>query len=116
MIQFGAKIVEMGFMPQCEKRDFSPSLSFEFKMVIVLGAGYTGLTTAAELTLRGYKAHIIASDLGYRPPLTIVGTQSRRWPGSAISNTTFQHHDLLDRELQTLQRFMALSANQDSGL
>ena len=46
-------------------------------MVVVLGAGYTGLTTAAELTLRGYKAHIIASDLGYRPPLTIVGTQSR---------------------------------------
>ena len=84
-------------------------------MVIVLGAGYTGLTTAAELSLRGYKAHIIASDLGYRPPLTIVGTQSRRWPGSAISNTTFQHHDLLDRELQTLQRFMALTANQNSG-
>ena len=43
--------------------------------VTVLGAGYTGLTTAAELTLRGFKVNIIASDLGYRPPLTIVGTQ-----------------------------------------
>merc|ERR1712156_887645 len=84
--------------------------------VTVLGAGYSGLTTAAELTLRGFKVDVIASDLGYRPPLTIVGTQSRRWPGSAISNTTFQHHDLLDRELQTLQRFMALTANQNSGV
>ena len=43
--------------------------------VTVLGAGYTGLTTAAELTLRGYKVNIVAADLGYRPPLTVVGTQ-----------------------------------------
>ena len=43
--------------------------------VTVLGAGYTGLTTAAELTLRGFKVNIVAADLGYRPPLTIVGTQ-----------------------------------------
>ena len=47
---------------------------------------------------------------GYRPPLTIVGTQSRRWPGSAISNTTFNNDDLLDRELSTIQRFVALTS------
>ena len=43
--------------------------------VTVLGAGYSGLTTAAELTLRGFKVDVVAADLGYRPPLTIVGTQ-----------------------------------------
>ena len=32
--------------------------------VTVLGAGYSGLTTAAELTLRGFKVDVIASDLG----------------------------------------------------
>ena len=47
--------------------------------------------------------------LGYRPPLTIVGTQSRRWPGSATSNSTFDSDDLLDRELSTIQRFVALA-------
>ena len=67
------------------------------KKVTVLGAGYTGLTTAAELALRNFKVHVIASDLGYRPPLTIVGTQSRRWPGSATSNTTFDNDDLLEK-------------------
>ena len=44
--------------------------------VTVLGAGYSGLTTAAELTLRGFKVDVMAADLGYRPPLTIVGTQA----------------------------------------
>ena len=43
--------------------------------VTVLGAGYSGLTTAAELTLRGFNVDVVAADLGYRPPLTIVGTQ-----------------------------------------
>ena len=43
--------------------------------VTVLGAGYSGLTTAAELTLRGFQVKVVAKDLGYRPPLTIVGTQ-----------------------------------------
>ena len=43
--------------------------------VTVLGAGYSGLTTAAELTLRGFGVDVVAQDLGYRPPLTIVGTQ-----------------------------------------
>ena len=43
--------------------------------VTVLGAGYTGLTTAAELTLRGFGVDVLAQDLGHRPPLTIVGTQ-----------------------------------------
>ena len=43
--------------------------------VTVVGAGYSGLTTAAELTLRGFQVKVIAKDLGYRPPLTIVGTQ-----------------------------------------
>ena len=43
--------------------------------VTVVGAGYSGLTTAAELTLRGFQVKVVAKDLGYRPPLTIVGTQ-----------------------------------------
>merc|ERR1712032_1195631 len=86
------------------------------KQVTVLGAGYSGLTTAAELTLRGFKARVVAADLGYRPPLTIVGTQSRRWPGSAISNTTFNNDDLLDRELVTIGRFIALSSKEESGV
>lgn len=77
--------------------------------ITVIGAGYTGLTTAAELTLRGFQVHVIADSLGYRPPLTICGTQSRRWPGSAISNKTFDNDDLLDKELVTITRFMALS-------
>eukprot|EP00090_Calanus_glacialis_P040289 TRINITY_DN7022_c0_g1_i1.p1 TRINITY_DN7022_c0_g1~~TRINITY_DN7022_c0_g1_i1.p1 ORF type:complete len:363 (-),score=86.28 TRINITY_DN7022_c0_g1_i1:244-1332(-) len=78
--------------------------------VTVLGAGYSGLTTAAELTLRGYRVNIRASSLGYQPPLTIVGTQSRRWPGSATSNSTFDNDDLLDREIDTIQRLVALSS------
>ena len=45
------------------------------KSITVVGAGYTGLTTAAELTLRGFRVNVVAQDLGYRPPLTIVGTQ-----------------------------------------
>ena len=48
------------------------------KSVTVVGAGYTGLTTAAELTIRGFEVKVVAQDLGYRPPLTIVGTQVRR--------------------------------------
>merc|ERR1712156_559281 len=83
--------------------------------VTVLGAGYSGLTTAAELTLRGFKTRVVAADLGFRPPLTIVGTQSRRWPGSAISNTTFNNDDLLDRELVTIARFIALSSKEEKG-
>ena len=39
--------------------------------------------------------------------------QSRRWPGSAISNQTFDNDDLLDRELTTISRFIALSSKQD---
>ena len=45
------------------------------KSITVVGAGYTGLTTAAELSLRGFRVNVVAQDLGYRPPLTIVGTQ-----------------------------------------
>jgi len=78
--------------------------------VTVVGAGYSGLTTAAELTIRGFQVRVVAKDLGYRPPLTIVGTQSRRWPGSAISNQTFDNDDLLDKELKTISRFLALSS------
>ena len=81
--------------------------------VTVLGAGYSGLTTAAELTLRGYRVAIRASSLGYQPPLTIVGTQSRRWPGSATSNAIFDNDDLLDREVETIQRLVALSSQAD---
>jgi len=56
---------------------------------------------------------VVGEDLGYRPPLTIVGTQSRRWPGSAISNQTFDNDDLLEKELQTISRFLALASKQD---
>ena len=65
------------------------------KEVYVLGAGYSGLTTAAELSIRGYAVRIVAESLGYMPPLTIVGTQSRRWPGSALRNQLFDFEDLL---------------------
>ena len=67
------------------------------KEVYVLGAGYSGLTTAAELAIRGYVVRIIAQSLGYMPPLTIVGTQSRRWPGSALSNQLHDFDDLLGK-------------------
>ena len=63
--------------------------------VFVLGAGYSGLTTAVELAIRGYTVRILAQSLGYMPPLTIVGTQSRRWPGSAKSNQLHDFEDLL---------------------
>ena len=46
---------------------------------IVLGAGYSGLTTAAELAIRGHTVTVKAAGLGMMPPLTISGTQSRRW-------------------------------------
>ena len=42
-----------------------------------------------------------------------ISFQSRRWPGSAISNQTFDNDDLLDRELTTISRFIALSSKQD---
>ena len=67
------------------------------KEAYVLGAGYSGLTTAAELSIRGYVVRIIAQSLGYMPPLTIVGTQSRRWPGSALSNQLHDFDDLLGK-------------------
>ena len=69
------------------------------KEVYVLGAGYSGLTTAVELAIRGYEVRIIAQSLGYMPPLTIVGTQSRRWPGSAMSNQLHDFEDLLGKLL-----------------
>jgi glycine/D-amino acid oxidase-like deaminating enzyme len=84
--------------------------------VSVLGAGYSGLTTAAELTLRGHRVRVISKSLGYCPPLTIAGTQSRRWPGTAVSNKTFDNDELLARELTTLTRFMALSGDPESGV
>ena len=69
------------------------------KEVYVLGAGYSGLTTAVELAIRGYDVRIVAQSLGYMPPLTIVGTQSRRWPGSAMSNQLHDFEDLLGKLL-----------------
>jgi len=84
--------------------------------VTVLGAGYTGLTTAAELALSGQRVLVVAKDLGWRPPITIIGTQSRRWPGLALSTQAFEHKDLLHKELKTISRFLALAANPDSGI
>lgn len=77
--------------------------------ITILGAGYSGLTTAAEFTLRGYKVDVKAASLGYQPPLTIVGMQSRRWPGTAVSNALFDRDDLFDREVETVQRLIALA-------
>lgn len=78
--------------------------------VTVLGAGFSGLTTAAELALRGYKVRVVAKDFGYQPPVTICGTQSRRHPGIAICNQAFSKDDLLDKELMSIRRFIPLAA------
>ena len=42
------------FSPELEERRVTKRMTKE-KQVTVLGAGYSGLTTAAELTLRGFK-------------------------------------------------------------
>jgi len=85
--------------------------------VTVLGAGFSGLTTAAELALRGHRVRVIAKDFGYCPPITICGTQSRRHPGIAWCNRGFDKDDLLDKELVSLNRFLALSVqNPESGV
>lgn len=78
----------------------------------VLGAGFAGLTTAAELALRGYKVRVVAKDFGYQPPVTICGTQSRRHPGIAICNQTFNNDDLLDKELMSIHRFLSLASKK----
>lgn len=85
-------------------------------VVYVLGAGYSGLTAAAELAMNGHKVHVIAKDLGYMPPITIVGSQSRRWPGISICNKTFTADDLNDREIETIDRFLAFSSVEKSGV
>eukprot|EP00937_MAST-01D_sp_MAST-1D-sp2_P005707 g5707.t1 len=79
--------------------------------VVVLGAGYSGLTTAAELALRGQRVRIVAQSLGSAPPMTIVGTQSRRFPGMSASTENFSQDDLLARELATINRFLPLAAD-----
>ena len=79
--------------------------------VTVLGAGYSGLTTAAELALRGYRVRVVAQSLGSAPPMTIVGTQSRRFPGMSASTENFTQDDLLARELATIDRFLPLAAD-----
>lgn len=81
--------------------------------VTVLGAGFAGLTTAAELAIRGYKVRVVAKDFGFQPPVTICGTQSRRHPGIAICNSAFDKDDLLDKELSTMQRFIALATKTE---
>lgn len=85
-------------------------------VVYVLGAGYSGLTAAAELAMNGDKVHVIAKDLGFMPPITIVGTQSRRWPGISVCNKTFTADDLNDREINTLDRFLALCNGEKTGV
>ena len=42
-----------------------------------------------------------------------MGTQSRRWPGSAVSNALFDNDDLLDRELETIRRLIALAGRPE---
>jgi len=78
--------------------------------VTVLGAGITGLTTAAELAMRGYRVRVIAKTLGWCPPLTISGTQSRRYPGMANCSEEYDKYDLLDKELVTMGRWLALAS------
>ena len=55
-------------------------------MVTVIGAGYSGLTTAAELTLRGHVVRVVCATRGSTPPITIVGTQVS--DASAVSQIT----------------------------
>ena len=86
-------------------------LSSTMQDVVVLGAGYSGLTTAAELALRGHKVRVVAQSLGSAPPMTIVGTQSRRFPGMSASTENFSQDDLLARELATIDRFLPLAAD-----
>jgi len=81
--------------------------------IIVLGAGYTGLTTAAELVQRKFNVQVIAKSFGHMPPLTIVGTQSRRWPGTAISNSLHDSDKLLKMELASIQRLLPLCHNTE---
>ena len=50
---------------------------------------------------------------GSTPPITIVGTQSRRWPGLSLSTENFSQDDLLDAELATIGRFLSLAGNPD---
>lgn len=83
------------------------------QFVTVLGAGFAGLTTAAELSLRGYKVRVVAKDFGYQPPLTICGTQSRRHPGISICNQAFDKDDLLDKELMSIHRFLSLTSKKE---
>jgi len=66
--------------------------------------------------LNGQRVLVVAKDLGWRPPITIAGTQSRRWPGLALSTQAFDHKDLLHKECKTLSRFLALAANPESGI
>lgn len=82
-------------------------------VITVLGAGYAGLTTAAELTLRGHTVRVVCTSRGSTPPITIVGTQSRRWPGLSLSTKNFSQDDLLDAELTTIGRFLSLAGNPD---
>lgn len=82
----------------------------------VLGAGYVGLTTAAELALRGYKVRVVAHDFGMQPPVTICGTQSRRHPGIVNCNKDFDKDDLLDKELMSIHRFVSLAGKEDTGV
>ena len=47
-------------------------------VVTVLGAGYSGLTTASELTVRGFKVNVVAYDLGkltYSQGFTILNSE-----------------------------------------
>jgi hypothetical protein len=66
--------------------------------------------------MNGYKVHVIAKDLGFMPPIAIVGTQSRRHPGTTLCNKEFTADDLNDREITTLDRFLALSGVDGTGV
>ena len=78
------------------------------KSITVVGAGYTGLTTAAELTIRGFKVRVVAEDLGYRPPLTIVGTQVDRISRDHPSNSHRSLGDGLDPPSVTRPSIMTI--------
>ena len=66
------------------------------------------------LVLMGFNFIVSSNTLIQKLPMYVpISFQSRRWPGSAISNKTFDNDDLLDRELPTISRFIALSSKQD---
>lgn len=84
--------------------------------IVVLGAGYSGLTTGALLAQQGFKVRLVAQSFGMMPPITFSGPQSHNWPGIGKATGTFNAHDLLAKEFKSLPFFLNLCDEPDSGV